>query len=172
MHDDRNDHESNNAAMQRKPALHKSTNQYNDALDASMLLLLLWLSNGVTCLVDKTLRPHKLKSIVDGIQLGPGCTVRVEVVVAPGKVLTVVDGKVHVVQGVVSGTVDELLGPVARDHVAIMDEDSPDLHSNEEDHVEIPVHGAEEYEGASHVLVDQDVAVHVSDSYWYGSDCT
>lgn len=73
---------------------------------------------------------------------------RVEVVIAPSEVLAVVDGEVHVVQGVVSRAVDEFLCPVARDHVAVVDEDCPDLYGDEEHHVEVSVHGADEYEGA------------------------
>jgi hypothetical protein len=100
-----------------------------------MRLLLLRLGNRVARLVNKTLRPHDLERIVNGIQLGPGRAVRVEVVVAPGEVLAVVDGEVHVVQRVMGRAVDELLGPVPGDHVAVVDEDGPDLHGDKEHHV-------------------------------------
>lgn len=73
---------------------------------------------------------------------------RAETGVGPGEVLAVVDGEVHVVQCVVSGAVDELLGPVAGDHVAVVDQDGPDLDGDEEDHVEISLHGADEDEEA------------------------
>ena len=76
------------------------------------------------------------------------CPVRAETGVGPGEVLTVIDGEVHVVQGVVGGAVDELLGPVAGDHVAVVDQDGPDLDGDEEDHVEISLHGADEDEEA------------------------
>src|SRR5690242_1063257 len=108
--------------------------------------LLLWLRNRVARLVYKALRPHDLESIVDGIELRPGCPVRVEIVVAPGEVLSVVDSKVHMVQRVVSRAIDKFLGPVARNHVAVMNEDRPDLHCNEKNQVEVSIHRADEHE--------------------------
>ena len=57
---------------------------------------------------------------------------RVKVGVGPGKVLTVVDGKVHVVQSVVGRAVDVLFEPVTRNHVPVVDENSPDLYQYEE----------------------------------------
>jgi hypothetical protein len=41
---------------------------------------------------------------------------------------------------------------VAGDHVAVVDEDSPDLHSNEEKRVQVAVHWAKKNECAGHVL--------------------
>lgn len=76
-----------------------------------------------------------------------------EVRVGPGEVLAVVDGEVHVVEGVMGGAVEELLGPVARDHVAVVDEDGPDLDGDEEDHVQVALHWADEDEEALGVLV-------------------
>lgn len=63
--------------------------------------------------------------------------VRAEVGVGPGEVLSVVDGEVHVVEGVMRGAVDELLDPVTRDHVAVVDEDGPDLDGHKQGHVQI-----------------------------------
>lgn len=74
---------------------------------------------------------------MDGIQLGLRRAVGVEVAVSPGEVLAVVDGKVHVMQGVVGGAVDELFEPVAGDHVAVVDENGPHLDEDEEAQVEV-----------------------------------
>lgn len=119
-------------------------------------LLFLWFSDRVSCLVDESLRPHDFERVVDGVELRHWRPVRVEVVVAPGEVLSVVDGEVHVVQGVVSRTIDELLSPMPGDHIAIMNEDGPDLHRDEEYHVEVAVHGAYENECAVHVSTSSD----------------
>ena len=89
----------------------------------------------ITLLVDKTLCPHHLESIVDGVERGLWGPVGAKIVIGPGKVLSVVDGKVHVVQRMVRGTVDELFGPMTRNHVAVVDEDGPDLDTDEENHV-------------------------------------
>lgn len=115
------------------------------------ILLLLWLRDWVASLIDETLCPHDLESVVNGVQLRSRCTVRVEVVVTPSEVLSIVDGEVHVMQRVVSRAVDEFLGPVSRDHVAIVDEDGPDLYGDEENHVQVTVHWADEDKGAGHV---------------------
>jgi hypothetical protein len=136
--------------MQTRPAQRSNIAHNRTAL--TTMLLLLRLSNRVSSLINKALGSHDLQRVVNGVQLGPRRAVRVEVVVAPREVLAVVDGEVHVVQRVVGRAVDELLGPVARDHVAIVDEDGPDLHRDEEHHVQVPVHGADEDEGAGHVL--------------------
>lgn len=140
--------------MQVEPALRKTTQQCFDRTTLLNFdtLLLLWLCDWVARFVNKALRLHDLERIVDRVEFGPGSAVRVEVVVAPGEVLPVVDSEVHVVQRVVGRAVDELLGPVPGDHVAVVDEDGPDLHSNEENHVEVAVHGAEEDKCAGHVL--------------------
>lgn len=89
---------------------------------------------------------------MERIQLWLRGPVRAEIAVGPGEVLAVVDGEVHVVQRVVGGAVDELLCPVARDHVAVVDQDGPDLDRYEEDHVQMSLHWAEEDEGAFCVL--------------------
>lgn len=117
-----------------------------------MDLLLLRLCNRVARLVHKTLRPHDLESIVNGIELRPGCPVRVEIVVAPGEVLSVVDSKVHMVQRVVSRAVDEFFGPVARNHIAVMNKDCPYLHRNEKNQVEVSIHRADEHESTDYEL--------------------
>jgi hypothetical protein len=52
--------------------------------------------------------------------------------VRPGEVLAVVDGKVEVVERVVGGAVDDVLEPVARDHVRVVDEDGPDVDDDED----------------------------------------
>lgn len=69
---------------------------------------------------------------VEGRVRGP---VGAEVAIGPGEVLTVVDGEVYMVKGVVGGAVDELLGPVTCDHVAVVDKNSPDLDGHEEGQV-------------------------------------
>lgn len=85
---------------------------------------------------------------MEGVELGLGRAVGAEVGVGPGEVLAVVDGEVHVVQGVVGGAVEELFRPVARDHVAVVDQDGPDLDGDEEDHVQVALHWANEDEEA------------------------
>jgi hypothetical protein len=154
--------------MQVEPALHKTTQRMLSPFNSSGSLLL-WLSNWVARLINQTLRPHNFECVVDGVEIGPGSAVRIEVVVAPGEVLAVVDSEVHVVQRVVSRAVDELFSPVAGDHVAVVDEDSPDLHSNEEKRVQVAVHWANEDECAGHVLASSNMVV--SKSYllvWQG----
>ena len=117
-------------------------------------LLVLGLLDGVTILVRKALLLHDSNGLVDGIQLGHGSTVGVPVVVGPCEVLAVVAGEVHVVESVMSGAVDKPLEPVAGDHVAVVNEDGPDLNADEEEHVEVLLHGAD---------VDKDT-IHVSNS--------
>lgn len=90
---------------------------------------------------------------MEGVELGLGRPVRAEVGVGPCEVLAVVDGEVHVVQRVVGGAVEELLGPVARDHVAVVDQDGPYLDCDEQNQVQIPLHWAEEDEDAASGLV-------------------
>ena len=137
--------------MQVEPALLGTTQRMLSSFN-SLGSLLLWLSDWVARLINQTLRPHNLECVVDGVEIGPGSAVRIEVVVAPGEVLAVVDSEVHVVQRVVSGTVDEFLSPVTGDHVPVVDKDSPDLHSNEEKRVQVAIHWANEDECAGHVL--------------------
>lgn len=96
---------------------------------------------------------------MEGVELGLGRAVGAEVGVGPGEVLAVVDGEVHVVQGVVCGAVEELFRPVARDHVAVVDQDGPDLDGNEEDHVQVALHWADEDEEAVRMLATGRVAV-------------
>ena len=122
----------------------KGLGEWHSAV-ASLVLLLL-LGNRVALLVDETLLAHDLQSIMERVKLGLGRPVRVEVAVGPGEVLAVVDVEVHVVQRVVSRAVDVLLEPVAGDHVAVMDEDGPDLHEDEQHQVEVLLDGADEDE--------------------------
>ncbi len=97
------------------------------------ILLPFWLFDQVALLVHESLRPHHLEGIMERIQRRLRCPVRAETAIGPGEVLPIVDGEVHVVQGVVRGAVDQLFGPMARDHVTVVDQDGPDLDSNEED---------------------------------------
>jgi hypothetical protein len=55
---------------------------------------------------------------------------------------------------------------VTRNHVAVVNENGPDLDGNEENHVEVSVHGADEDEGASHVLVDEGGVINRDGAYW------
>lgn len=129
-----------------------------------MHLVTLWLVNRVPLLIHQALGAHDLEGIVEGVELGLGGPVGAEVRVGPGEVLAVVDGEVHVVQGVVGGAVEELLGPVARDHVAVVDQDGPDLDGDEEDHVQVALHWADEDEEALGGCVsDGDVSVKVNE---------
>ena len=75
-----------------------------------------------------------------------------EVVVGPCKVLPIVDSEIHVMEGVVGRAVDILLKPVARDHVTIVDKNRPNLDQNEENHVQVLLHRAEENEHAITML--------------------
>lgn len=98
----------------------------------------------VSLLVDEALLAHDAQSLVNGVQLRAGLPVRVKVVVGPREVLAIVDCKVHVVQRVVGGTIDELLDPVARNHVSVVDQNGPDLDQNEHDQVQVSLHRADE----------------------------
>jgi hypothetical protein len=106
-------------------------------------LLILGLFDGVTILVRESLLLHDPNGLVDGVQLRHGSSVGVPVVVGPCEVLAVVASKVHVVESVMSGAVDELLEPVASNHVTVVNEDSPDLNADEKEHVEVLLHGAD-----------------------------
>jgi hypothetical protein len=101
----------------------------------------------VSLLIYKSFRSHHLESIMDRIQRRFRGPVRAKVGISPGEVLSVVDCKVHVVQCVVRRTVDELLSPMACNHVAVVNEDGPNLDTNEEDQVQISLHRANENEG-------------------------
>lgn len=68
-----------------------------------------------------------------------------KVAIGPGKVLTVVDREVHVMQCMVRRAVEPFLGPMASDHVAVMYEDGPNLHSYKKTHVEVFLYRAEEH---------------------------
>jgi len=85
---------------------------------------------------------------MERIQRWLRCPVRAEIVVGPGEVLPIVDGEVHMVQCVVRGTVDELLRPMARDHVTVVNQDGPDLDSTEEGHVKMSLHWTNKDEDA------------------------
>lgn len=95
---------------------------------------------------------------MEGVELGLGRAVGAEVGVGPGEVLAVVDGEVHVVKGVVGRAVEELFRPVARDHVAVVDQDGPDLDGDEEDHVQVALHWADEDEETVRMLATGRVA--------------
>lgn len=99
-------------------------------------------------LIHKTLGPHHLEGIVERIQRGFGGAVRTEIGVGPGEVLPIVDGEVHMVQCMVRRAVDEFLRPMARNHVAVVNENGPDLDRSEENHVQVSLHGANEDEDA------------------------
>ena len=102
----------------------------------------------VPLLIHEPLRAHHFERVMQRIQRRLRRPVRAETAVRPGEVLAIIDGEVHVVQGVVGGAVDELFRPVAGDHVAVVDQDGPDLDGHEEDHVQISLHGADEDEEA------------------------
>ena len=89
----------------------------------------------IALLVHKSFRSHHFESIMNRIQRRLRRPVRAEVVVGPGEVLSIVDSEIHVVQRMMRWTVDELFRPMAANHIAVMDEDGPDLDTNEEDHV-------------------------------------
>lgn len=91
------------------------------------------------------------------VKLRPWCPVRVKVVVTPGKILSVVDSKVHMMQRMVSGAVDEFLSPVTRNHITIVNEDGPNLHGDEKNHVEVPVHRADKDKSTDRLLVAKKV---------------
>ena len=93
---------------------------------------LLGLIDRVALLVDESLGAHDLEGIVQRVQGRVRGPVGAEIAIGPGKVLAVVDGEVDVVKGVVGGAVDELFGPVARDHVAVVDKDGPDLDAHKQ----------------------------------------
>lgn len=98
-------------------------------------LLPFCLLDRVALLIRKSLGLHDLDGIVERIQLRLRCSVGAEIRVGPGKVLSVVDSEVHVMQRVMRGAVDEFLGPVTCDHVAVVDEDGPDLNGHKESQV-------------------------------------
>lgn len=130
--------------MQTYPTHQSSTHEHHS--HANLLRLLL--RDELIVLVDETLCAQHLERVVQRVELRLRCAVRAKVAVGPGEVLAVVDGEVHVVQGVVGGAVEPLFCPVTLDHVAVVDEDGPDLHGYEERHVEVALHGAEEDEKA------------------------
>lgn len=115
----------------------------------------LWLRNGLVVLIHQPLLSHDPQGFVDRVQVRPGSLVRVPVVVGPGKVLSVVARKVHVVEGVVSWAVDELFQPVSSDHVTVMNEDGPDLDQSKEHHIQVLLHGANEDENTVNWLANK-----------------
>jgi len=116
------------------------------------LLVLLLLGHGVALLIHQSLFSHDLQRRVDRVQVRARCHVRVKEVVSPGEILPIVVVEIHVVQRVMGRAVDEFLEPVARDHVAVMDEDGPDLHENEQHHVQVLLHRADEDENTGWAL--------------------
>lgn len=121
-------------------------------------LFTLWLADRVSLLIHEALGAHDLECVVERVELGLWRAVGAEVGVGPGEVLAVVDGEVHVMQSVVGGAVEELFRPVTRDHVAVVDQDGPDLDSDEEDHVQVALHWADEDEEAVRMLAMGRVA--------------
>ena len=109
-------------------------------------MLLGILRDWVALVIHQPLFAHDLEGFVEGVQIGLGRAVGVEVVIGPGEVLAVVAREVDVVQRVVCRAVNVLLEPVARNHVAVVDEDGPDLHRQEEHHVEVLLDRANEGE--------------------------
>ena len=57
--------------------------------------------------------------------------------ICPGEVLTVVHGEIQMVQSMMGGSVDDVLQPMAGDHVRIVNEHRPDVHAHEEDKMEV-----------------------------------
>lgn len=94
---------------------------------------------------------------MEGIKFGARCSVGVKVAVGPSKVLAVVDGEVEMVEGVVGGAVDVFLEPMARYHVAVMDEDCPDLYQDEHGHIEVLLHGADKNEDTEGKLLEMTI---------------
>ena len=123
--------------------------------------------NRVALLVHESFRSHYLEGVVDRIHRWIRCPVGAEIAVGPGEILPIVDGEVHVMQCVVGGAVDELLRPMAGDHVPIVDQDGPDLDGNEEDHVQIFLHGANEDEETFGVLETRWLEKNSSDGVRY-----
>jgi hypothetical protein len=66
--------------------------------------------------------------------------------------LSVVYGESHVAQRVLSRAVDELLGPLPIDHVAVGSEDGPDLYCLEETQMKVSIHRANEHKSTVHIL--------------------
>lgn len=113
----------------------EKTCQTQQLLQEVKVLFAFGVFDRVALLIHKSLRPHNLKGIMNRVQLWLRRPMRAKVGVGKGKVLPVVDCEVHVVQCVVGGTVNKLFRPVARDHVAVVNEDGPNLDTNEEDQV-------------------------------------
>jgi len=106
---------------------------------SSLFRLLLVLRDRVSSLIYQTLLLHHPQTLVDWVELWCGSSITVKVRVGPGEVLAVIAGEVEVVQGVVSGGVDESFKEVARDHVSVVNKDSPELNENKETEVEVSV---------------------------------
>lgn len=116
---------------------------------SSLFRLLLVLRDRVSSLIYQTLLLHHPQTLVDWVEFWCGSTITVKVRVGPGKVLAVIAGEVEVVQGVVSGGVDESFKEVARDHVSVVDKDSPELNENKETEVEVSVEREDVNENAA-----------------------
>lgn len=69
------------------------------------------------------------------------------------------------VQRVVGGAIDEFLGPVARDHVAVVNENGPDLNGHKESQIEVSLNGEDERENAFDEVLAQgsEIACYVLD---------
>lgn len=62
----------------------------------------------------------RLLDVVERVERGVGMAIRATSTIGPGKVLSVVDSEVDVVEGVVCGAVDDLLKRVSRYHVRVV----------------------------------------------------
>jgi hypothetical protein len=132
---------------------HFLTKRYRDVkivllVFATLALAILLLRDWVPLLINQALLTHDAQGLVQRVKLGLGRAVGLEVTVGPGEVLAVVDSEVDVVEGVMGGAVDVLFEPVASDHVGVVDENGPDLHQEEKNHVQIFLSGANEDENA------------------------
>lgn len=109
-----------------------------------LFLFILVLRNWIASLVDESFGAHHLEGVVERIESRVRCPMGTEVVVGPGEVLAIVDGKVYVVEGMVRGAVDESFNPVAGEHVAVVDQDGPYLDGHEKGQVQVSLDRADE----------------------------
>ena len=57
------------------------------------------------------------------------------------------------------GAVDVFFEPMARYHVAVVDEDCPDLYQNEHGHIEVLLHGADKNEDTKVKLLEKQIII-------------
>ena len=103
---------------------------------------------------------------MEGVKLGARSPVRVEVTIGPSEVLTVVHIEVQVVKGVMGRAVDVLLEPVAGNHVAIVNEDGPDLDKNEKYDVEVLLYRENKDENANQSVRKIFDGTEATITYW------